>query len=129
DVSEVKTRMKLVNRTAIRERKPGHTFAERDATTSQFLNILSRHVSRCSVAFVLVVKVNDARVERNDVAHLVDEDLERVLDVQRRAKRAGNLIQRINFTVRLLDLIVSDVRAALTRLTHINFAELNRRLG
>src|SRR6185369_12090313 len=119
--------MQLVNSASIRERKARDTFTEGDTPSRQSLCMLARDVSRRSVTFLIVVEVNDARVKRDDVAHLVDENLERVLDVQRRTKRAGNLIQRINFTVRLLDLIVSDVRAALTRLTHINFAQLNRR--
>src|SRR6185503_19102583 len=114
---------------AIRKRKARDAFTECDTTPRQPLCMLAGDVSRGSVAFLIVVEVNDARVERNDVAHLVDENLERVLDVQRRAKRAGNLVQRINFTMRFLDLIVSDVRTTLARLTHIDFAQLNRRLG
>src|SRR6476646_472749 len=87
------------------------------------------NVSRSRIAFLLVVEVNDARVERNHVAHLVDENLERVFDVQRRAERAGDLIERIDFAMRFLDLIVSDIRTTLTSLINIDFAQLNRRLG
>ena len=36
------------------------------------------------------------------------ESRQSLLDVQRRAKRAGDLIQRINLTMRFLDLIVRD---------------------
>src|SRR5215213_3024690 len=101
--------MKLVNRTAISECKSCDSFTQRDATPRQLLNILAGDVARCGVTFLLVVEVNDARVERNHVSHLIDQDFERVLDVQRRAERAGNLIQSINLAMGLLDLIVSDV--------------------
>src|SRR5262245_28327234 len=114
--------MKLVDRTPVRECKASHTFAESNATARQLWNIFARNVSRGRVSILLVVKVNNARVEWDHVAHLVDENLERVLDIQRRTKRPGNLVKRINFTMRFLDLIVSDVRTALTSLVHIDFA-------
>ena len=84
--------------------------------------MLARNVSRGRVTFLFVVEVNDARIERHDVAHLVDENLERVLDVQRRAERAGNLVERIDLAMRFLDLVVSDKRTALASLIHIHFA-------
>ena len=109
--------------------KTSYTLTERDAPAGQLLSVLASDVSRCSVTFLFVVKINNTRVEWDHVAHLIDENLECVLDVQRRTKRAGNLIQRIDFAMRLLDLIVSDIRATLASLIHIDFAQLNWRLG
>src|SRR4051812_10392776 len=114
--------MKLVDRASIRECKPGDAFTECDATSGEFLTILAGDVPRGRVTFLLVVKVNDARVERHHVAHLVDENLQRVLNVQRRAEGARNLVKRINFAMCLLDLVVSDKRTALASLIHIDFA-------
>src|SRR3954454_24913027 len=97
--------------------------------SGELLTMLAGDVTRGRITFLLVVEVNDASVERHDMAHLIDENLERVLDVQRRAERARNLVKRIDLAMCLLDLVVSDKRTALARLIHIDFAELNRWLG
>src|SRR5215204_291188 len=112
--------MKLVDGTPVRQRKTRDTFSKRDASRRELLSILSYHVARCSVTLVLVVKVNDASIERHHVPHLVDQNLESMLNVQRRSKRAGNFIQGINLSMRFLYLIVSDVRAPLSSLSHVN---------
>src|SRR5262249_4970810 len=82
-------------------------------------------VARSRIAFAIVVNVNDASVEWDYVAHLVDENLERVFHVQRRSKRARNLVQRINFAMCFFDLVVSNERTALASLGHVDRAELN----
>src|SRR5215213_8707253 len=80
-VCEIKTRMKLVNGTSIRECKPGNAFTQSDAPSGELLSILAGAVACGSVTALLVVKEDDTGVERNDVAHLVNENLECVLDV------------------------------------------------
>jgi len=120
--------MKLINRASICQRETRYTLARCDASAGQLLGVLAGDVASGRITFVLVVKVNNAGVERNDVAHLVDENLECMLDVQGSPERAGNLVQSVDLSMRFLDLVVGDVRATLTCLSDINFAELNRRL-
>jgi len=119
--------MKLIDWTAIRKCEPSHTLARDDAPVREFLNVLPNDVTRRGEAFHLVIEIDNTRVEWDHMAHLVDENLERVLDVERRAKRAGNLVQRINLAMRFLDLIVSDERSAFACLDHVDVAELQRR--
>src|SRR5258707_15547789 len=81
------------------------------------------------MSFDVVVEINNASVERNYVYYLIDQNFERVLDVERCAESAGNFIKRINLTVGILDLIVSHVCTALPRLGEIDFAWLNQLPG
>src|SRR6185369_8771578 len=120
--------MKLINRASICQREAGYTLTRCDASAGQLLGVLAGDVASGRITFVLVVKVNNAGVERNDVAHLVDENLERMLDVEGSPERAGNLVEGVNLSMRFLNLVVGDVRATLTCLSDINFSELNRRL-
>src|SRR4051794_15907460 len=112
--------MKLVHRPSVRQRKPGHAFAQRDTSLPEFLRVLTNDVTRGRIALRIVVEVNDAGIKRHDVADLINENLERVFDVERCAKRARDLIQGVNLTMRFFDLVVSDVGTALTRLVEID---------
>src|SRR5688572_29772691 len=119
--------MKLVNRAAISECETSDAFTQRDTSRREFLGVLANYVTRGRVTFHIVVEVNDAGVKRYDVTNFVDEDFQGVFDVERSSKRARNFVERINLTMRLFDLIVSDERSAFTRLGHVNRAQLNRR--
>ena len=114
--------MELIDGTAIRQCEACDAFAERYAPPCQLLNVFANDVASGRVAFRVVVEVNDAGVERHYVTYFVDEYFERVFDVQRSAKRARNFVERVDLTVSFLDLIVSDERAALPRLGHVNRA-------
>ena len=120
--------MELINRTAIRECEAGDAFAKSYATSCESLIVLADDVTSGGVAFCVVVEVNDAGIERHYVTYLVDQYFEGVFDVERGAKRSRNLVERVDLAVRFLDLIVSDVRTALSGLGHVNRAQLNRRL-
>src|SRR6185369_11382576 len=121
--------MELIHRAAVSECKPGNALTERDGARGQFLRILSNYVTCRRITFAVVVKINTTSIEWNDVAHLIDQNLERVGNVQRSSKRARDLVERIDLSMRFFDLVVSDEGTALARLGHINCAQLNRRFG
>src|SRR5215216_3117850 len=101
--------MKLVNSTPGCERESGDSLPECDTSCRQLLPVLAGDVASSRIALGVVIKINDAGVEWDHVAHLVNQDFERVLDVKRGPKSAGNLVQRINLAVRFLYLVVSNV--------------------
>src|ERR1044072_1350340 len=101
--------IELVHRTSIRERKSGNTLTERNIPSGKFLRVLADYVTSRRVTFVFVVEVDHASVERNYVSYFVDENLECVFNVERGAERTRDLIKRIHFAMRILDLVVSDV--------------------
>jgi len=78
-------------------------------------------VRRGRIAFQFVIEINDASIERHNVANLVDQYLYSIFHIEGGAKRTRNLIKCINFLVRTLNLIVGHVTAALAGLGHINF--------
>ncbi len=129
DVGEIKTRMKLIYRTAVSKCKAGDAFTQRDASRRQLLRVFTDYVTCARKTFAVVVDVNTASVEWDHVAHFIDKDLECVCDVKRSSKRARDLVERINLAVRFLDLIVGDDGTALACLGYVNGAQLNRRLG
>src|SRR6185295_18361019 len=98
----------LINRTAVSECKAGDAFTQRDASRGQLLRVFTDYVTCARITFAVVVDVNTASVEWDHVAHFIDEDLECVCNVKRSSKRARDLVERINLTVRFLDLIVGD---------------------
>src|ERR1043166_7947432 len=91
--------------------------------------MLSDYVTRSRVTFAVVVDVDTTGIERDHVAHFVDDDLEGVFDVERSSKRARDLVERVNLSMCLFDLIVGNERTALARLRQVNCAQLYRRLG
>ncbi len=113
--------MKLINGTAIGQGKTGYAFAGRDASGSQALGISTRDVRGGRITFQFVVEINDAGIERHDVANLIDQYLHRILHIERGAKGAGNFVKCINFLMRTLNLIVGHVAAAFAGLHHVHF--------
>src|ERR1044071_2775728 len=121
--------MKLIDRAAVCECKTRDAFTRCDASCCQFLRVFTDDVLCSRITFAVVVDVNTASIEWNYVADLVDEDLERVRDVERSSKHARDFVKRIDLAVRFLDLIVSDERTALACLGQVDCAQLNRRLS
>src|SRR5438093_4551115 len=76
--------------------------------------------------FNLVIEINNAGVKRNYVAHLINKNLQCVFDIQGGSKCAGNFVKRVNLTMRILDLIISHVGAALPGLSHVDLSQLQR---
>ena len=73
-----------------------------------------------------VVQIDGASIERDHVSDFINENCQRVLYLERSTKRARDLVKRIGFLVRILDLIVSHVAATLSGLGDINFSQLER---
>src|ERR1051325_5312373 len=98
--------MKMIDGAAIGESKARHALAGRNATVTERRGVLARDVCRRSIALQLVVQIDHASIEGNDVAHLVDHDRERVFEIERRAEGARNLVERIDLPMRVLDLVM-----------------------
>src|SRR5262249_36507593 len=126
---EIETRMKLIDGAAVCECEARHALAQRDAARGQFLRVFANYVPRRRVTFAVVVDVNAAGVEWDHMSYFVDEDLERVGDVQLSPEGARDLVKRVNLAMRFLDLIVGDERTALACLGQVDRAQLYRRLG
>src|SRR5258708_35174811 len=102
--------MKPVHRASIGQSKSGHTFSRLDTSLCERLRVLAHHVTRSSMPFDLVVKINYASIKRNYVTDLVNENFQCVFDVQRGTESAGDFVKRINLAMGVLDLIVSQDR-------------------
>ena len=103
-VREVEHRVEQVRRAPVREHEADDALARRDRATAQDFRVAARHVLGGRVTLRVVVEIDGAQIERDDVADLVDENGDRVLDVERRAEGARNLVERVNLAVRARDL-------------------------
>lgn len=83
DAIEIQLRVNAINRTTVGERESGHAFSGRYAAVAQHVCVLARDVRSGRVGFQLVVEIDDAGVERNDVADLVDENRDCIFYVER----------------------------------------------
>ena len=99
--------MQLINGTAISQREAGHALSRRNASHGQELRIQPRDVSGSSIALYFVVEINHTRIKRDYVADFINQHFQRVSYVERRSEGPGYLIQRVDFLVRALDLVVS----------------------
>ena len=121
EACQIQARMKLIHRTAVRQGKSSHALARRDTLGGQSLRIPAGNVSRCGIAFQFIVKINHARLKGHHVSYFVYQDFHGVAHAQRRTEGPRDFIERVDFLVRALDLVISHVGPALTRLGHINF--------
>src|SRR6476620_6517140 len=102
--------MKLINCTAVCESKPGHAFSGSYTVSLEDVCVFAYSVACRRIAFHVVIKVDEASVELNDMSNLIDETFQCVFEVNRSSERAGDLIKRIDFAVSFLYLIVCHVR-------------------
>jgi hypothetical protein len=80
---KIETRMKLIDRAAIGQRKTGDAFARFDAPGGETLCISTSNMSGGRITFQFVIKINSTGVKGHYVTHFVDQYFHRVLYVER----------------------------------------------
>src|SRR2546422_6087164 len=113
-VGEIETRMEPVDRPSNRQSKAGYAFARRHATPSHRLGIQTQRKRRGGVTLNFVVEVNHACIERHNVSDFINQHRKRFFDVERRTKGTRDFVKRVDFAMRITDLIVSSKRGVLT---------------